>query len=281
MKNQSDHFYQRILLEHQRCLICPSPAEVTLFFKQIMGLLYKPYSDKNISTLTDVRSEMKRIQLELATLLQGENNLDITNHEECAQVFMDELPNIYDLLNDDIAAIVNGDPACTGKREVIRSYPGFYASAAYRVANALHRLRVNDLPRIITEHAHSVTGIDIHPGASIGRHFCIDHGTGIVIGETSEIHDHVKIYQGVTLGALSVRKSDADNKRHPTIETGCVLYAGATILGGETVIGANSVIGGNVWLTKSVPANSKIYYQATMADTDGTDKLIVYNNYSK
>jgi len=141
---------------------------------------------------------------------------------------------------------------------------GFYAIAAYRIAHELHSLGVQGTPRIITEHAHSKTGIDIHPGASIGDHFCIDHGTGVVIGETSVIGDHVKIYQGVTLGALSVNKEDATKKRHPTLEDNVVVYAGATILGGETVIGKGSVIGGNVWLTSSVPSNSKIYYQAKM-----------------
>jgi serine O-acetyltransferase len=145
---------------------------------------------------------------------------------------------------------------------VIRTYPGFYAIAAYRVAHALHLQNIGGIPRVITEHAHSRTGIDIHPGAKIGDHFCIDHGSGVVIGETCVIGNHVKIYQGVTLGALSVEKSDATKKRHPTIDDGVVIYAGATILGGETVVGHDSVIGGNVWLTRSVPPYSKIYYQA-------------------
>jgi serine O-acetyltransferase len=128
---------------------------------------------------------------------------------------------------------------------------------------------------MITEFSHGRTGIDIHPGATIGNHFCIDHGTGVVIGETSVIGNHVKIYQGVTLGALSVNKEDADKKRHPTIEDNVVIYAGATILGGETVIGKGSVVGGNVWLTKSIPPNSKIYYQTKMY-VDGTDSMDMY-----
>ena len=165
---------------------------------------------------------------------------------------------------------------------MIRSYPGFYAIAAYRIAHALHKLGVEDLPRIITEHAHSKSGIDIHPGAQIGKSFCIDHGTGIVIGETADIHDHVKIYQGVTLGALSVKKSDADIKRHPTIESHCVLYAGATILGGETIIGHHSVIGGNVWLTKSVAPHSKIYYEAKMNTGKDLDSdTVVFKEFAK
>ena len=157
-----------------------------------------------------------------------------------------------------------GDPAAKSRDEIVRTYPGFYAIAAYRIAHELHALGVKGIPRIITEHAHSRTGIDIHPGASIGSHFCIDHGTGVVIGETSVIGNNVKIYQGVTLGALSVNKEDAEKKRHPTLEDNVIVYAGATILGGDTVIGRDSIVGGNVWITSSIPANSKIYYQAKM-----------------
>jgi serine O-acetyltransferase len=170
-----------------------------------------------------------------------------------------------------------GDPASRNKEEVIRAYPGFVAISAYRIAHELQHLQVENIPRMITEYAHSTTGIDIHPSAIIGENFCIDHGTGIVIGETTEIGNHVKIYQGVTLGALSVRKEDARVKRHPTIRDHVVLYAGATILGGNTVIGEHSVIGGNVWLTSSVPPYSKIYYQARMThSSEGrTDDIII------
>ena len=140
-----------------------------------------------------------------------------------------------------------GDPAAKSESEITRSYLGFYAIAAYRISNRLLILGVDNIPRIITEHAHSKTGIDINPGATIGHHLCIDHGTGIVIGETADIGNYVKIYQGVTIGALSVRKADAGKKRHPTIEDYVVVYAGATILGGDTTIGHHSIIGGNVW----------------------------------
>src|SRR5690606_23751132 len=158
--------------------------------------------------------------------------------------------------------------------------PGFYAISAYRIAHSLHGLGVKLIPRMITELAHSRTGIDIHPAATIGQYFCIDHGTGVVIGETTIIGDRVKIYQGVTLGALSVEKADADNKRHPTIEDDVVIYSGATILGGNTVIGEGSVIGGNVWLTKSVVAKSKVYYQTQMYHEDSavTDMYIFKND---
>jgi len=186
------------------------------------------------------------------------------------------MPAIREQIDQDVTAMFEGDPAAKSRSEVIRTYPGFYAIAAYRIAHALHKLGVHGLPRTITEHAHSKTGIDIHPAASVGSHFCIDHGTGVVIGETTVIGNHVKIYQGVTLGALSVSKDDAEKKRHPTIEDHVVLYAGATILGGDTVIGHNSTIGGNVWLTRSVPPHSRVYYQAKMyhVDKDETDMVI-------
>jgi serine O-acetyltransferase len=165
------------------------------------------------------------------------------------------------LLNNDIEATLEGDPAAKARSEVIRAYPGFYAICFYRIAHNLLKLDIELIPRIITEYAHSKTGIDIHPGAEIGEHFFIDHGTGIVIGETCIIGDHVKLYQGVTLGALSVDKSMAYVKRHPTVEDHVIIYSGATILGGETVIGNHSIIGGNVWLTKSIPPYSTVYHR--------------------
>ena len=163
---------------------------------------------------------------------------------------------------EDAEAIVMGDPASFDEKEVIRSYPGFLAIAVYRIAHLMHKINIPYLPRIFTEYAHGRTGVDIHPGAKIGKRFCIDHATGIVIGETTIIGNNVKIYQGVTLGALSVRKDMAKTKRHPNIEDNVIIYAGATILGGETTIGKGSIIGGNVWITKSVPPRSRVYYQS-------------------
>jgi serine O-acetyltransferase len=194
--------------------------------------------------------------------------------------FFDHLPLLFDSLQQDVTAMFEGDPAAKSRNEVIRTYPGFYAIAAYRVAHELHRLGVQGIPRIITEHAHSLTGIDIHPAARIGNHFCIDHGTGIVIGETTVIGNHVKLYQGVTLGALSVNKEDAEKKRHPTIEDHTVIYSGATILGGETVIGHHSIIGGNVWITRSMAPFTKIYYQSKsqQGETQESDALIAKVN---
>ncbi len=172
------------------------------------------------------------------------------------------VPSVRKILATDVAASYEGDPAARSYDEIIFSYPGIYAIAVYRIAHKLFEYGVPLLPRIMTEHAHSVTGIDIHPGAEIGNCFVIDHGTGVVIGETTSIGQNVRIYQGVTLGALSIPKDSADQfrgqKRHPTIEDEVIIYSGATILGGDTVIGARSVIGGNVWLTKSVPPDTAV-----------------------
>jgi serine O-acetyltransferase len=175
--------------------------------------------------------------------------------------FLRKVPRIRSMLSKDVLAAFHGDPAANGVEEVIFGYPSIEAVTVHRIAHELHAQGVPMLPRIMTEHAHSGSGIDIHPGATIGESFFIDHGTGVVIGETTVIGDHVKIYQGVTLGALSLERDPSlgrGTKRHPTIEDHVTIYAGATILGGETVIGAHSVIGGNVWLVESVPPHSRI-----------------------
>jgi serine O-acetyltransferase len=166
------------------------------------------------------------------------------------------------MLEADAKSIYTNDPAAESLNEVLLAYPGFFAIAHYRIANLLYSEGIKIIPRLITEYAHSKTGIDIHPAATIGSEFFIDHGTGIVIGATTVIGNRVKIYQGVTLGALSVSKSMSARKRHPTIEDDVVIYAGSTILGGSTVIGHNSTIGGNVWLVKSVPPYSKVYHES-------------------
>ena len=173
-----------------------------------------------------------------------------------------EIPAIRKTLATDVQAAYEGDPAAKSFDEIIFSYPGIFAIAVYRVAHKLFEYGVPLLPRIMTEYAHSITGIDIHPGAEINASFVIDHGTGVVIGETTDIGKNVRLYQGVTLGALSIPKDSAaqfrGQKRHPTIEDGVIIYAGATILGGDTIIGTRSVIGGNVWLTESVPADTTV-----------------------
>ncbi len=187
-----------------------------------------------------------------------------TKARAAALHLMNNLPAIREYLREDILAAYEGDPAARSTMEVALSYPGLYAIAVHRIAHTLYDIDVPLIPRIMSEHAHSLTGIDIHPGAHIGPGFFIDHGTGVVIGETCVIGRRVKLYQGVTLGALSFQKDDQGNlvkgvKRHPDVEDDVVIYAGATILGGRTTIGHHSVIGGNVWLTKSVPPHSTVY----------------------
>lgn len=185
--------------------------------------------------------------------------------EEAVLRLFDALPELRRTLNRDVLAARDGDPAAKSIEEVIFSYPAIEALTAYRIAHVLYRLEVPMIPRIIAEHAHSETGIDIHPGATIGERFFIDHGTGVVIGETAVIGNNVKLYQSVTLGALSLPRTETSEdrrgrRRHPTIEDDVTIYSGATILGGDTVIGRGSVIGGNVWLVRSVPPGSKITY---------------------
>lgn len=183
--------------------------------------------------------------------------------QEIAINFMNELAGLRKLLAKDIRAAFEGDPAAKSYDEIIFSYPGLFAITVYRIAHQLHEQGVSLIPRIMSEYAHSLTGIDIHPGARIGESFFIDHGTGIVIGETTDIGKRVRIYQGVTLGALSLPKDAVEQlrseKRHPTIEDDVVIYSGVTILGGETLIGARSVVGGNVWITASVPPDTKVF----------------------
>ena len=195
------------------------------------------------------------------------HNMSCINCEERGQKiaihFMNELTRLRTLLAKDIRSAFEGDPAAKSFDEIIFGYPGLFAITVYRIAHQLYEQGVSLIPRIMTEYAHSMTGIDIHPGARIGESFFIDHGTGVVIGETTEIGKRVRIYQGVTLGALSLPKEAVERlrneKRHPTIEDDVIIYAGVTILGGEAVIGARSVIGGNVWLTESVPPDTKVF----------------------
>ena len=187
------------------------------------------------------------------------------DHNGCGAIwnkFLHKLPTILKDLNKDAQALVDNDPASNNIEEVYLAYPGFYAIAIYRFSHELLRLNTPLIPRLMSEYAHSKTGTDIHPGATIGKSFFIDHATGTVIGETCIIKNNVKIYQGVTLGALQVSKELKYTKRHPTVEDNVTIYANATILGGETVIGANSIIGGNVWLTSSVPENSMVYHKS-------------------
>ncbi len=209
--------------------------------------------------------------LQLMEQILNSYEAGLADVHETAEVFRAGLPELYTTLVKDAAAIYKGDPAANSVEEVIISYPGFYAIMIYRIAHEMDRLSIPYIPRMLTEYAHTKTGIDINPRAIIGKSFCIDHGTGIVIGETAVIGDSVKIYQGVTLGALSVSKERAGSKRHPTIEDSVTLYAGCTILGGNTVIGHDSIVGGNVWLIHSVEPYSLVINQDKIRLIDQTE----------
>lgn len=228
------------------------PANLKYNIGQTVSDLYDLLSEQITNS---IRHECVRYGQECSRCGEQGNNI--------ALQLLDAIPRIRKKLSKDILATLEGDPAAGNPDEIIFSYPGLFATAVYRVAHKLVDLETPLIPRIMTEHAHSVTGIDIHPGAHIGERFVIDHGTGVVIGETTEIGNNVRIYQGVTLGALSLAKDDCEKlrgkKRHPTIKDHVIIYSGATILGGETVIGKSSVIGGNVWLTNSVPEDTKVF----------------------
>jgi len=187
--------------------------------------------------------------------------------DNCHQIFDQFVNSLYDirvLLDKDAISFEKNDPAAQSLKEIYVAYPGFYAIAIHRMAHCFHNLGVNTLPRMMSEYAHGATGIDIHPAAQIGESFFIDHGTGIVIGETTVIGNHVSIYQGVTLGGIKIKKELAAVKRHPTIENNVTIYANATILGGDIVVGSNSTIGANVWITESVPPNSLVTYKSSI-----------------
>lgn len=237
-------------------------SELRCMVDEIVALLYPQRGRIVLKSEKDAQEIMenleKRLTAGLKALAPLKNDLTFTATQICVQYFQ-SLPALAKIIDLDAEAAFQGDPAARSVEEVIVSYPGFYAIAVHRLAHALHLLGVPLLPRLMSEYAHERTGIDIHPGATIGESFFIDHGTGVVIGETSKIGKNVKIYQGVTLGALSVKKRLQNIKRHPTIEDDVVIYANSTILGGETVVGAGSVIGGNVWLTHSVAAGSKVF----------------------
>ena len=210
--------------------------------------------------LNDLYDRLKN-QIEIALLYHGEEPEEAAAHaDRTACGFFEQLPEIQRLLLTDVQAGFDGDPAAKSKEEIIFSYPGLFAIYVYRLAHVLYKEEIPFIPRVMSEYAHGRTGIDINPGATIGEYFFIDHGTGVVVGETTEIGNNVKLYQGVTLGALSTRKGQqlANVKRHPTIRDNVTIYSNASVLGGETVIGENTIIGGNTFITESIPANTKV-----------------------
>ena len=266
----------------------PGAAQVAVTLRHLFSLLYPGCHGVHAVPHERCRMHIERLFAQIAGELEDQiRQMLLYRREEevrdgketvadpgCAQeakalaeAFMAELPQIRKTLREDIEAAYEGDPAAMSRMEVVMAYPGLHAITVHRIAHALYRLKVPILPRVMSELAHSRTGIDIHPGANIGEHFFIDHGTGVVIGETTVIGRNVKLYQGVTLGALSFPKDEntgmlmKGHKRHPNVEDNVVIYAGATILGGDTVIGHDSEIGGNVWLMDSIPPYSRVYNQ--------------------
>ncbi len=254
-------FINYLFEKHQNVPDIPPSKTITGWALKVFNLLFPERSKDFFRSVDEVEGEFWNIGDELKSILDATAECRGEDAGKKSALFVEDIPELYRMLSTDLESILSGDPAARSKFEVVRVYPGFFAIFFYRLAHILHRLEISYIPRILTEYAHSRTGIDIHPGARIGEHFYIDHGTGIVIGETTEIGRNVKIYQGVTLGALFVEKYMANTKRHPTVEDNVIIYAGATLLGGKTVIGENSVIGGNVWLTRSVPANSTVYHK--------------------
>lgn len=219
---------------------------------------------QNIAELHDILSEQIVHVMRHDCLRYGQACTECEKRgQEAALAVIKSVPELRLALGEDVRGAYDGDPAAKSHDEVIFSYPGLFAITVYRISHILHQLGIPQLPRIMSEHAHSLTGIDIHPGASIGRRFVIDHGTGVVIGETSIIGENVRIYQNVTIGALSLPPGSGERlkgkKRHPTIEDDVIIYSGATILGGDTTIGRGSVIGGNVWITESIPPDTKVF----------------------
>ena len=254
-------FAQTILKNrHENHSALPSKQRVHQFILDLAELLFPHFSGEyTYFNENEINAQLNLLKRDLKRiLLPLENGLKLTI-EEISNYFFDRLPEIYDQLWMDARAIHQGDPASESVDEVISAYPGFFAIYTYRIAHEFYEMNIPIFPRILTEFAHYRSGIDIHPGAKISDSLCIDHGTGVVVGETTIIGNNVKIYQGVTLGALSVVKELSNTKRHPTIEDNVIIYSNATILGGNTIIGHDSIIGGNVWLTQSVPPLSMVY----------------------
>lgn len=242
---------------------CLSLNQVGALLNEMLQVLF-PHFGGGCVQGTDMEDRLDTLSAKLTPIiadLQIDSNMQGPAGDVVRRFFA-ALPAIADACHEDALTLLEHDPAAQSLDEVILSYPGFMAVASYRIAHALLKEGVPLLPRLMTEYAHKETGIDIHPGARIGRRFFIDHGTGVVIGGTAIIGDNVKLYQGVTIGALKVDVKDRDTKRHPTLEDGVIVYASATILGGETVVGEGSIVGGNVWLTRSVPAWSRVMFRA-------------------
>lgn len=270
-------FLRRLARDREEYAMPPRLHELAEgFAKRTLALLFPHFAAEVGGRAGDVVEELTQLERHLADVLALPET-HCSSPDVVVDRFLTALPAIREALLLDAQAICDGDPAADSIDEVILAYPGFRATAVYRLAHQLDGCEVPLVPRLLSEHAHRQTGIDIHPAARIGASFAIDHGTGIVIGETAVLGDRVKLYQGVTLGALSVDKRMARTKRHPTIGDDVVVYANATILGGDTVIGDGSRIGGNVWLTRSVPARSVVTPTARIDARTRDDEPLEFN----
>lgn len=291
IRNITENYRQSELLCLNKTMHLPSRNEIIGIIKDLRRIIFPGYfEDFNLSysfanyfvgeELVDIKERLnKQILLAMNYQLCEKNEYEeiVRKSEEICVNFIKKLPYIQNMLLMDVQAGFDGDPAAKSKEEIIFSYPGLFAIYVYRLAHELYVQNVPFIPRIMTEYAHGKTGIDINSGADIGKYFFIDHGTGVVIGETTIIGDYVKLYQGVTLGALSTRSGQQlrEVKRHPTIENNVTIYSGATVLGGETIIGKGTVIGGNAFITESIPANTKVSVinpELKMKDGNNTDK---------
>lgn len=263
--NEEDFIKELIRNKQKRVQHFPDKQKARYFIEELFDLLFVRTTAGEMGINT--KEKYGRLKITFTELVAVSGQDDDAVRKQTA-IFFEQLPLLYQFATQDAQYILDSDPAAKSIEEVLSAYPGFFATVVYRFSHQLFQQGFTMLPRFFTEYAHSKTGIDIHPGAKIGCPFAIDHGTGVVIGETSVIGNHVKIYQGVTLGALNVSKDKASIKRHPTIEDNVIIYSGATILGGDTVIGSGTIIGGNVWLTYSVPSNSVVYHKSEIRVKD-------------
>src|SRR4051794_12046710 len=248
----------------------PSKKQVDCFIDGLTHYIF-PVAHEPQEFLQHHEQQCGSLESQLKQLLSLVDTDNKLHHDKIIHTYFNSLHTIKDTLLKDAQLILDFDPAAASLEEIILCYPGFQAITVLRLSHLLYKMKVPILPRMMNEWAHSQTGIDINPGATIGSPFFIDHGTGVVIGETAVIGNNVKIYQGVTLGALAVRKEDATRKLHPTVQDNVVIYAGSTILGGSTIIGHDSIIGGNTWLTHSIPAHSVVYHQHQTVVKDSKD----------
>jgi serine O-acetyltransferase len=253
MRDRTAFLEQLSAARREQCFPDDLRAKTQQLTDSVLSLLFPHFAEARDCKADRTADDLSWAESALATIAKS-----LDHDESVATRFIDRLPNVWEALKEDARALFEADPAARSVDEVILAYPGFHATACHRIAHILFEQKLPIVPRLIAELAHERTGVDIHPGASIGRRFMIDHGTGVVVGETAIIGNGVKLFQGVTLGALSVDKRGANMKRHPTIEDHVVIYSNATILGGDTIIGHDSIIAGNAFITQSVPAFSVV-----------------------